>query len=155
METLYAKGKIYISDPLGLQRWNSQNIILPLLPISPTLKTSLHYLLWIQTYCHSVLHPGWCQPPRNTQTSQATLFSFTVRPSESAPILVVPKLYCRAESTGGFSKAQIAGPGSASDSAGIELGPRMGISNKFPGDADACGPSGKLLLFPPLTLPKS
>lgn len=68
---------------------------------------------------------------------------------------MVPKLYCIAESTGGFSKAQIAGPGLASDSVGIELGLRMGISNKFPGDVDACGSSGKLLFFFPLTLPNS
>ena len=60
---------------------------------------------------------------------------------------MAPKLYCISESTGGFSKTQIAGPELASDSVGIELGLRMGISNKFPGDVDACGPSGKLLLF--------
>ena len=60
---------------------------------------------------------------------------------------MAPKLYCISESTGGFSKTQIAGPELASDSVGVELGLRMGISNKFPGDVDACGPSGKLLLF--------
>lgn len=78
---------------------------------------------------------------------QVTLLFYSVSPSESAPIPMVPKLYCISKSTGVFAKTQIAGPELASDSVGIGSGLRIGISNKFPGDVDTCGPSGKPLPY--------
>lgn len=78
---------------------------------------------------------------------QVTLLSCILSPSESAPIPVVLKLYCMSDSTGGFVKGQIAGLELASDSVVMGSGLSTGISNKFPGDMDACHSSGKPLPY--------
>lgn len=76
---------------------------------------------------------------------QVTLLAYTLSPSESASLPMVLRLYFVSESPARFAKTPIAGPELVSDSVGMGSGLRSGISNKFSGDADACGPHRKPL----------